>query len=128
MTDQPRDASLATARIRIVPQRARVGEDQSGFVMLPWAGPAWGFAPVRPLFLSFVPASSSHSPFGGSLGLAPALAQSRHPSKPTRMLPPPWWKRFRKSVADDARNQRLARYRWAPQDWLILGGGLALAS
>jgi len=39
-----------------------------------------------------------------------------------------WWKRFRKSVADDARNQRLARYRWAPQDWLILGGGLALAS
>jgi len=31
-----------------------------------------------------------------------------------------WWKRFRKSVADDARNQRLARYRWATQDWLIL--------
>src|SRR2546425_2681956 len=101
MTDQPRDASLATARIRIVPQRARVGEDQSGFVMLPWAGPAWGFAPVRPLFLSFVPASATHSPFGGSLGLAPALAQSRHPSKPTRMLPPAVRLRTRSGFAAD---------------------------
>ena len=34
-----------------------------------------------------------------------------------------WWKRFRKSVAEDARKQRLARNRWAALDWAILGSG-----
>ena len=37
-----------------------------------------------------------------------------------------WWQRFRKSVAEDARKQRLARNRWAPLDWAILGIGLAV--
>ena len=37
-----------------------------------------------------------------------------------------WWQRFRKSVAEDARKQRLARNRWAPLDWAILGSGLAV--
>ena len=31
-----------------------------------------------------------------------------------------WWKRFSKSVEEDARNLRLARHRWAPYDWAIL--------
>jgi Predicted membrane protein (DUF2207) len=37
-----------------------------------------------------------------------------------------WWQRFRKSVAEDARKQGLARNRWAPLDWAILGSGLAI--
>ncbi len=37
-----------------------------------------------------------------------------------------WWKRFSNSVEGDARARGLARNRWAPEDWVILGAGLVI--
>ena len=33
-----------------------------------------------------------------------------------------WWKRFDKAVVSQARSLGLARSRWSPNDWLVLGG------
>lgn len=38
-----------------------------------------------------------------------------------------FWKRFRAAVVDDARKRGLARTRWSPRDWTLIGGTLALA-
>ena len=35
-----------------------------------------------------------------------------------------WWKRFDKAVVSQARSLGLARSRWSPSDWLVLGGTL----
>ena len=35
-----------------------------------------------------------------------------------------WWKRFDRAVVSDTRSRGLARSRWSPDDWLVLGGTL----
>lgn len=37
-----------------------------------------------------------------------------------------WWKRFQKSVVQDARDRGLVRNRWSRHDWAILATGLAI--